>query len=204
MNIFSLLEKRKAEIVEAVLKLADKFGVRGITTRRIAEEVGFVEGSLYKHIKSKSDIFVMIIDAAFRLLKGKLEMLKNSELTAREKIEDLLLYMLGFLQEFPGIYRIIFSDEVYLESPDTLEKFRNFTMGTVEEVSEIIKQGIKKGEFRRDTDTETAALSFLGVIHTSFTLWNLFKNRKNSLIEEGKRLFNFFIKSIEIPKEAIQ
>ena len=53
MRFFDQLEKRKAEIVEAVLKLADRFGIKGITTKRIAEEVGVVEGSLYRHVRSK-------------------------------------------------------------------------------------------------------------------------------------------------------
>ncbi len=202
MNLFSLLEKRKAQIVEAVLKIADKFGVRGITTRRIAEEVGFVEGSLYKHIRAKSDIFIMIIEASVNILQGKLNVLKKSDLSVKEKLEDLLLFMLSFLQEFPGIYRIIFSDELYLENPETFQKFKKFTMDIAHQVASLIEEGVRSGEFREDVDPEIAAIYFMGIIHTSFTLWNLFENRSFSLIEEGKKLFDLFIKSIEKCQEV--
>ncbi|MCD6454982.1 MAG: TetR/AcrR family transcriptional regulator [Candidatus Aminicenantes bacterium] len=194
MRFFDQLEKRKAEIVEAVLKLADRFGIKGITTKRIAEEVGVVEGSLYRHVRSKVEIFLMILDLADELLSRIFRELKGSP---EEKLKGLLSYIGNFLQDFPGIYRIIFSDELYTERPDLFGRFRDFTLSLAKRIETIIKDGKNEGAFKPDLDLEIATFMYLGIVDTSFTLWNFIYDRNKDLREIMLKFFNMYLVSIK-------
>jgi len=194
MRFFDQLEKRKAEIVEAVLKLADRFGIKGITTKRIAEEVGVVEGSLYRHVRSKVEIFLMILDLADELLSRIFRELKGSP---EEKLKGLLSYIGNFLQDFPGIYRIIFPDELYTERPDLFGRFRDFTLSLAKRIETIIKDGKNEGAFKPDLDLEIATFMYLGIVDTSFTLWNFIYDRNKDLREIMLKFFNMYLVSIK-------
>ncbi len=199
MKFAEELGKRKAEIVGAVLRLADRFGVRGITTKRIAEEVGVVEGSLYRHISSKAEIFLTILDLADTLLSRALREIKGKP---GEKLRQLLLFIGDFLQEFPGIYRIIFSDELYTERPDLLRRFRDFTISLAKKIELIIREGERAGEFRRGLDIEIATFGYLGLIDTSFTLWNFIYEREEDLKNIMLKFFNQYLYSIKREAKA--
>ncbi len=194
MRFAEELGKKKAEIVEAVLKLADRFGVKGITTKRIADEVGVVEGSLYRHISSKVEIFLTILDLADTLLSRAFKEMKG---TAEERLRQLLVFIGDFLQEFPGIYRIIFSDELYTERPDLFRRFRDFTLSLAKKIELIVRDGISKGEFRKETEVEVATFMYLGIIDTSFTIWNFIYERNEDLKKIMDKFFEYYIQAIK-------
>ncbi len=193
MKFAEELGRKKAEIVEAVLKLADKFGVKGITTKRIADEVGVVEGSLYRHIGSKVEIFLTILDLADTLLSRALKEIKGN---AEERLGQLLGFIGDFLQEFPGIYRIIFSDELYTERPDLFRRFRDFTLSLAKKIELILRDGIGKGEFRKDMEVEVATFMYLGIIDTSFTIWNFIYERNEDLKKIMNKFFEYYLKAV--------
>ncbi len=194
MKFAEELGRRKAEIVEAVLKLADRFGVQGITTKRIADQVGVVEGSLYRHISSKVEIFLTILDLADTLLSRAFKEIRGS---AEERLKQLLVFIGDFLQEFPGIYRIIFSDELYTERPDLFRRFRDFTLSLAKKIEIIIRDGMDEGEFRKDVEPEVAAFMYLGIIDTSFTIWNFIHERNEDLKKIMLKFFGYYLRTIK-------
>ncbi len=191
------LEKRKLEIVSAVLKLADKFGIKGITTKRIAEEVGFNEGALYKHIKSKADIYEIILDVSSKLINNKFDELNRKKSPEDEKLKEWFLFSIDYLEDFPGIYRIVFSDELYVDNRELFLKFKDITFSIKDRVEKIITDGIKNRIFKSSLSPEKTAILYLGVIHTSFTLWNIFERKEGNLKEISIEIFNEYMKMIK-------
>ncbi len=196
-KILNFLDKRKLDIFTAALKLADKFGLRGITTKNLADEIGFREGALYKHIKSKSDIFVMILDISEKLLNEKFRQIKKEKFSPSRSLQEWFLFAIDYLEDFPGIYRIIFTDELYIDDPVLFKKFKAIIETLVKNFQKIIEKGIKAGEFRKDIDPKIAAIRYLGIIHTSFTLWSVFEERKKKYGEIALPILGEFLKTIE-------
>jgi hypothetical protein len=62
-----------------------------------------------------------------------------------------------FLEEYPGIYRILFSDELYAEDRPLFDQFKGGMLGLKNQVGAIIEKGIHSGEFRSDVDTEKSS-----------------------------------------------
>ncbi len=195
-KIIEFLDKRKLDIFTAALKLADKFGLRGITTKNLAEEIGFREGALYKHIKSKSDIFVMILDISEKLLIEKFKQIKKEKYSSSRSLQEWFYFAVDYLEDFPGIYRIIFTDELYIDDPILFKKFKSIIETLVKNFQKIIEKGIKNGEFRSDIDPYISAIRYLGVIHTSFTLWSVFEERKRKYGEIALPILTEFLTTI--------
>ncbi len=190
--IDKLFSPRKAEIVKAVLKLADQVGIGHITTKRIALEVGFAEGALYRHVRGKEDLFDLIIEMVSGMIKEKaaeLDQLPGEE----QQLRDFFNFALSFLEQYPGIYHIIFSDAHYNQDEKIFERFKALIFDIQHHVSRIVSQGKEKGLFARQFDSDMLALNYLGTIHTVFTLWNVFRKRDQSLLEIAIPFFDQYL-----------
>lgn len=190
------LGKRKTDIIIAVLELADSYGIRGITTKKIAEKVGFAEGALYKHIDSKHEAFSIILDLFEELLATRFKLINENKMKADAALREWFFYALQVLEKYPGIYRILFSDELYIESKDIFSKFKDIIVFMTTEIRKLIEKGISAGIFRENLKTEIAPISYLGVLQTAFTFWTVVEERKKSIIELAEPIFDEFMNSI--------
>jgi AcrR family transcriptional regulator len=192
----AVLDKRKAEIVTAVLLLVDKVGITGLTIKKIAAQVGFVEGALYKHVDSKMGIFHLILDASIRSLETT-----GRDIEARNLSPDAALgawfdFILDFLEEYPGIYRILFSDALYAEDRPLFDEFKGCMLGLKDRVRAIIEKGVRSGGFRSDVDPEKTSVTYLGLIITTFMLWTVIEERARGYKETAWPYFEEYMRTL--------
>jgi TetR/AcrR family transcriptional regulator len=190
------LGQRKAEIISAALKLADQVGITGITTKRLAQEVGVVEGALYRHIRTKFDIFSMILDISSRLIEQKFKEVAARKLDPAEALRDFYIFAVDFLEDSPGIYLLLFSDALYVENKTLLRQFRAFILALKARFEALIRRGVRTKVFRPDVNPQTFAILYLGVIHTAFTLWNIIDARSKSFRKTALPLLEEFLNSM--------
>jgi len=201
----AILDKRKSDIVTAVLRLVDKVGITGLTTKRIAKEVGFAEGALYKHVKSKTDIYHLILDASSRMIEDRAREIARRRLGPEASLRAWFGFVVSFLEEYPGIYRILFSDELYVEEGDLFRQFKACALDLRDRIQADIKRGIAAKAFWPDLDPAMSALMYLGTIHTTFTLWTVFEERARSYKRTAKPYFEEYLRSLRIPsREAVR
>jgi len=198
----NFLEKRKLDIITAVLKLVDRVGVAGVTTKRIAHEVGFVEGALYKHFNSKNEIFHRLLEISELQLNDKFREIDAQGLGPEQWLREWFTFVIAYLEDFPGIYRILFSDALYNEDKELFKKFKSIAWSLKDRLEGMLRVGRERKAFRPDLDPETSAIMYLGMIHTSFTLWNVFEERSKSLRDISRPLFAEFMNSLLPSKEA--
>jgi len=188
-------ENRKREIIEVSLKIVDKYGIKGMTVARIAKEVGFTESALYRHFQSKKEIIQIILDEASHSAHQQLKEIIKSNKNAIDKLKSLLKIHLEFLEEFPGLFKIIYSDEIHIGEKSLLNRLESLINGLTDSIKKIINKGKKEGQFRSDVNSTLAAVNFLGIIQTSFTYWTI-KNREISLCQTGDFLLSQFLHGI--------
>ncbi|MGO4144960.1 TetR/AcrR family transcriptional regulator [Paenarthrobacter sp. YAF11_1] len=58
-------ELSPARIVKAAIGLADSEGLSAVSMARVAKDLGFTSMSLYRHLRSKEELLVLMVDAAF-------------------------------------------------------------------------------------------------------------------------------------------
>jgi len=192
----AVLDKRKAEIVTAVLLLVDKVGITGLTIKRIAAQVGFVEGALYKHVDSKMGIFHLILDASIQSLEATSREIADRKMSPDAELGAWFDFIISFLEEYPGIYRILFSDALYAEDRPLFEEFKGCMLGLKKNVQAIIEKGARSGGFRADVDPEKTSVTYLGLIITTFMLWTVIEERARSYKETARPYFEEYMRAL--------
>jgi len=189
-SIFSLEEQnRKTEIVNACLQIMDSAGIKGLTVARIAQEVGFSESALYRHFKSKNEIIRFILEEASLMAEHQFQVVKDLDQDSRQQLRQLIQLHLEFLEDYPGIFRIIYSDEIHIGESYLLEMLDKIVKQLIEFIRQIIEEGKSKGEIKPEMDSALAAIHCLGIIQTVFTYWTI-KKRTISLIQAGLNLLD--------------
>lgn len=197
-SIFTLEEEtRKKEIINTSLSIIDQRGIKGLTVARIAEEVGFAESALYRHFKSKKEIISFILEEVHKLSQSNFVEIKKSVKNSAEELRLLLKIHFEFLEEYPGLFKIIYSDELHIGESSLLEKLQLLLNEIIETIGAIVKRGKKEKIFRPDVDTTIAAVHFLGIVQTAFSYWTI-GGRRISLLQTGDKLISQFFSGISV------
>ena len=155
--------ERKERIVRAAEDLFAKKGFKGATTKEVAKAAGISEAVIFRHFADKSGLYEAIINRCCNDKHGNLKLetrLKGK--SGREAFIAIALYFLELYAEdttfarlllFSALERHKFSD-MFIESRG---------IETLELVCNLIKDGIRRGEFRK-IDPELSARAFLGMV----------------------------------------
>jgi len=197
-SIFSRAEEtKKNKIIMTSLRIVDVHGSKGLTVARIAKEMGFTESALYRHFKSKKEIIELILDEALAMSQAQYRAVKKGKLDPRQQLRHLLRNFLEFLEAYPGIYKILFSDEIHLGESHLLDKLNHIINELLTGIEEIVVQGKKSGAFKKAIDVSMTGINFLGIIQTAFSYWSLKAKRESSLVQVGDRLLGQLFAGIE-------
>ncbi len=179
----------RQKIINAALLVAAKEGFTKATTDQIAKKAGVSEGIIYHYFKSKYDLCCNMIKERAEEFRGRLiEEIKGCR-TAKEKLDKLISFNFQYFTGKGNIFQAI-----YGKSGDTTimmgHILRVAIIPYVRIVEDIIRQGIKEGEFA-ELNPSIAASSLLGMmqitiirLHFGFARFSV-KDAK----DEIKRIF---------------
>ncbi|KPK41616.1 MAG: hypothetical protein AMJ78_04945 [Omnitrophica WOR_2 bacterium SM23_29] len=187
VNISELNTRQK--IINAALTVAAKEGFARATTDQIARRAGVSEGIIYHYFKSKYDLCRDMIKESAEEFRQKLQAEITKYTSARKKLDRLIDFNFEYFARKDNIFQAI-----YGKSGDTTVMmghiFKVAIAPYLKIVEDIIKRGIKEGEFR-DLDAKSAASSLLGImqitiirLHFGFERFSI-KDAK----DEIKRIF---------------
>ncbi len=78
---------RQIEIINAATELINQGGIQKLTTKALAEKMGFSEPAIYRHFKNKMDIISSVLNYFGMGLKTKMTELIQSEDKGIEKVK---------------------------------------------------------------------------------------------------------------------
>jgi len=162
---------------EEILSAAEKvFAAKGFfptTMSDIARRAEFGTGTLYKYFKSKEELYFTLIDEKVeeinRLVKTELSQ-RNS---AVERIKKVLRLQFEFIERNRDFFRIYVSERSRFEwtvKDDLGKGLHEKMVSYIDILSEVIRQGIKKGEFR-SMDPRDLAHAFVGIVNSFVFEW---------------------------------
>ncbi|MDH7493860.1 MAG: TetR family transcriptional regulator [Candidatus Saccharicenans sp.] len=196
MAFFQTPESRKGDIITAALRIIDQKGIKGLTVARLAQEVGFVESALYRHFKSKRDLISFILDNILQDGWNYLSEVEEKTEDSLEALRQLIYLFLNFLEQFPGIFKIIYSDEIYLGDEELQSKIDGIISEIINFLKKIIQKALNQKKLKADLDVTVAAMHFLGLIYTAFSYWTL-KKRKVPLKKISSELLNQYLEGVK-------
>lgn len=186
---------RQRQIVEAARRLIIRYGSEHVTVRRIAAEVGFSEGAIYRHFKSKKDILALLADHIEETL---LEDIAHSGVTAKTPLETLDLVLrshLSAVEQRRGISFQVIAEIVSLGDKELNRRISETIDKYIRQIKGFLQEALKAGQVRDDIDLEAAAMLLFGMIQGLVNIWAL-SNYSFNPEERYAPLWEIFRKAI--------
>ena len=137
--------RREQEILTAALRLFLEQGEDSVTVEMIADDVGIVKGTMYKHFKSKAEIYLrLMLD-----YERDLSVLLHSESIEKDR-EALSREYFAFRMSDPERYRLFDRLEEKVvknnQMPELVEELHGIRASNFNHLTGVIQQRIDEGK----------------------------------------------------------
>ena len=186
---------RRKQIIETLRKIIIKYGSEHVTVRKLAKEIGVSGGAIYRHFKSKREVLVFLVDYIEENLIGDIEKaypIKNS----LELLEKISRDLLSSIEQKKGVSFLVIAEIISLGDKRLNRRISEVLNGFLDHIKQIILEGIKAGEIRKDIDVDMAAMTFFGMLQGLVTIWSL-SGFPSTLEIKNESMWNLFQEAIK-------
>ncbi len=192
-------EKYRQSVRDKILRSAENLfshkGYHETSMDDIVRESGLSKGAIYGYFESKQDLFLALSERRVASIMDTIQSGFSPNDSALKKLEKAGEFHFNYIEQSIEICRM--SLECWVEAPriaslqkrldNRYEKAHRF-------IAEIIKEGIQKGEFRKDIDPDAVSSFLLATIdglllHRATTNqninWQKIKNIILTILGEG-------------------
>jgi AcrR family transcriptional regulator len=155
-------KRRAAEILDAAASIFAQRGFHGASTQDIADVLGVRQASLYYYFPSKEVALEMV---CARGVEGFVEAaisVTERRTSASEKIRGLIESHLTPLRNRGDYVRVFLNERKHLPT-ESRRRIGRLSRAIERIFEDVLRAGIKSGEFRTDLDPRLAALAVLGM-----------------------------------------
>lgn len=179
--------KRQHEIIASAGKLLMEKGIKGLTTKNLAQEMGFSESALYRHFTNKEDIVVLLLQYLAASMKTRLDAIAQSDATATAKLTTVFNSQFRFFSENPHYVVAILSEGLFDES----EKINQAIMQLVNYKTQLIAGLLEEGKQQKEFNLELAIPDMVHITVGCFRMMMLkwkFSQFQIDLIQQGNAI----------------
>lgn len=187
---------RKEQIYRASAKLFSERGYHATSMRDLAHALGVQGGSLYAHISSKEELLWEIVNRAADEFDAALEPIRDGRLAPLEKLRAALEAHFHVIAQNREIVTVFFHEWKHLP----IVKMEEITerRASVERIyRQILEEGVRGGQFRKDLDFRLASL--LSLSSANWTYHWLNPNGRLSVREVSDAFFAMLLDGFKRP-----
>jgi TetR/AcrR family transcriptional regulator, cholesterol catabolism regulator len=147
-------------IIEAAARVFRTKGYHAASVQDIADAVGILKGSLYHHFESKEELLYLIVkEPRARLYKTVADIVADDAPAGQKLRRAILAHLEAFDQHYPHLF-------VYLREREEMKRrFRGAPKEYERYWQQILREGVKSGEFRVDLDVQVVSYGLLGMVN---------------------------------------
>lgn len=182
-------ELRKAEIVAAVLDLADRIGPDRVTTGAVASQIGVTQAALFRHFPTKAALWQAVAEhVAERMTTAWDDALRLDD-TPVIRLRALIAAQFAQIAATPALPMLLFSRELNVTNAELRATFNRTLTAFHGLLSREVGAGQKAGILRDDIAANDAAVLLTSLVQGMAIRWAL-GTRDFDLRAEGLRLFD--------------
>ena len=193
-------QNRQQQIINAARDLIASGGIDALTVRGIASLVGVTEAAIYRHVASKEEVLLLLIQEVEESLFQAISDATRSDRHALEQLEHMLELHVSYIELRQGISFVVIAEAAQFAEPRVRAAGRRLVEKYLALVSEIICQGVERDEIARTVSPSAAAMIFFGMIQAAVTRW-LFDPSSHPLCENTTSLWQLFRTALEFSGE---
>lgn len=181
-------EHRKREIVAAATKVISKEGLRALTVKRLAGEIGVTDAAIYRHFKNKEEVLAAVLAEFSVPMREVHATILASDRPNIEKLEMLFVEKCLRLSRRPEHAMIMRSIAEFRGDRRLNRRAADMLSAYRDEVLSVIRAGQERGEMTRDTAPEHLYYIIIGGLHALVQQWEA-SRRSFDLRAEGANLW---------------
>lgn len=182
------MNRTKRKIFECAMKLFAEKGYDSTSIEEITAVSGVAKGTLYYHFEKKEDLLNILLEDGMNLLKNSIEIKTRNCNTALDKIKAVILVQIKVTVKYESFLSVVFSQ--MWKKDDKGNKCKKYVFEYIEILENIIKEGIKNGEFY-DGNVKALASGIFGV-----TCSSLIYRMKEGEKADVNEIYNGFINTV--------
>ncbi|MBN1620010.1 TetR/AcrR family transcriptional regulator [candidate division WOR-3 bacterium] len=169
------IEHRRETMLKAAKDLFLKKGYDAVSLAEIAEKAEFSRITIYSYFKGKTDILVAIIAETFLEGIQKYSLMVKDIESPYDKLKAYGIHEYKTFRQYPDYHLLIVRFRQYRLEKENISDRNLKALAKSDEIasnlfSEIINEGIGKGEFRDDLDIELSrhffAKAVFAIVHS--------------------------------------
>ncbi len=161
--------RREPEILDAAARVFAERGFHGATTQDIADVLGIRQASLYYYFSSKEGALELVCLKGAEGFFESAKAIARGHGTARERVGRLIRSHLAPLIDRGDYMRTFLNERQHLPA-ESRRRIGKWSRGVEKIFEDVLKDGVRRGEFRHDLDTRLATLALLGMLNTA-AIW---------------------------------
>ena len=165
--------KRQQEIIESAGKLLMEKGIKGLTTKNLAQEMEFSESALYRHFKNKEDIILLLIHFLSENINLRFETILKTENNAEEKFLALFKSQFQFFKTNPHFIVIVLSDGLMDNSDEIKSSIKKLIETNFGAIKQIMIEGQQSKDFNQEMEAESLVHFAMGSFRLQMLQWKL-------------------------------
>src|SRR2546422_7464873 len=161
---------RRAELLEAAVRVFAAKGFHASRVGDIAEEAGVAHGLLSHYFRSKEELLETIFRETWRDVLDAVRSVEETDETARERLAGVAKILLRAWRRDPDLVRVLVRE---VTRSSHLQKRIDEIDAAFAGLERIIARGQEEGEFRSDVDPRMVSYVFYGALEEILTGWVL-------------------------------
>jgi AcrR family transcriptional regulator len=192
---------RRAQLIEAAMRLFSVQGFDGTTTHQIARAAGVNEAIIFRHFATKEELYWAVVSSRAEAQRRKRNLPEHLDPSAdeREVLTAVAEGLLNRTSEDAALTRLLLFSA--LRNPGLSDGFfRTYMAESFELVSAYFRKGIRGGRFRK-LDPVVAARGFFGMIVYHYLVQELFAGDRYQQFDPrvlGRQLADIWLNGISV------
>jgi len=186
-------EKTKQFILETAVPLYNEKGISGVNIDDVLAATKLTKGCLYGHFVNKDDLSEQVVDLLLKKISEKIRLEVSKGKTAKAKIVAFLNFYKDPIETYIPGGCPIFNTAVEADDnfPGIKQKLAFIIKAGQEEITRVLTEGIRNGEFSEDLDAAGFAFKMVAAVEggvmmcrimdTARPMHALIKNLKSEL-----------------------
>jgi len=182
-------------IIKAATKVFAKKGFYPAKISEIAKEAQVADGTIYIYFENKDDILISLFEEQMKKVLENMVAQISKLNDPAEKLEKFALTHLLLIEQNKDIAEII---QVELrQSSKFMKEYKNEQfIQYLDLIGNIIKEGQKKGVFKKDIMPGVAKRAFFGALDEMSRFWVLSSRKRYDIETAAKQISGYFLKGI--------
>ena len=179
---------KQLQIIETAERLFSHKGFDGSSVRDIADAAGINVAMISYYFGSKQKLMEAIFEVKIGRVQMRVEeLLKDNSISTIQKVNTLIDEHIEKVMNSQQFYKIMLSEQINNTNSAITPKIKQLKVRNAELITELIKEGQKKGDFKKKVDVVLMLNTMLGTVWQTILSkehYREFTNNQNSTDKE--------------------